>query len=311
LELFVAYAAFYLEGESKTEKCRSFDRALEHARFLGFRPDRRSGAAPTANVRESHRALHAQAWSFYAGGFASSIPQDVCDREPVVTRSEDEQRARARVDFTISGRVSGAMDKQLAALAGPQQVFKKLEDESEVQVPTRAIFQLKRAVEDSAALYQFVQSDALLLETGSRETGVTSLLERVEAQRGRLQELKQKSEQGGIELDEGARAARSVLDKYNVTIESIVVALKEAAVLPGLDAALRSSLAPCSALPTTLTIENSETFASGLGDCMRRVADAYTSLKGRVGSDAEYVLFTQRTTDLSSAYIAYFRSQPR
>src|SRR6185295_8696368 len=64
VELFLAYSLAYLEGESREDKCTSYLRAGDQARYLGWTPSASSVARPV--VRPGWEALESQAADFFA-----------------------------------------------------------------------------------------------------------------------------------------------------------------------------------------------------------------------------------------------------
>jgi hypothetical protein len=307
LELFVGYALFYLEGESREQKCLAHERAVEHARQLGWE----GTALPmTPKVREGWGPLADAAKSLHDGPFATQIPAHLCDARSVVRKTEVESQARAAVDARIGSRVETEIDATTRTLAGKQAQYASALNASVVAVPTREIFALKRAVEDSATLYEMVRSDALMLERAPQTTPPQApLLERLRTKRAQLDELRTKA--GGGELDAVVSDANKNLAANAAIVKDLRDVLKQIAETPGLNPATATKLAVCTDIPEQITPEGLVAMAATLDACLVEVGTVYGDLKKQATTDPDATLFAQKSSGLSKAYINYVNSLRR
>ncbi|WP_437672662.1 hypothetical protein [Sorangium sp. So ce131] len=299
LELFVGHTLAYLEGQSREEKCLSYQRALGHARYLGF--DAADGMPPA--VQPGWEALLEGARELYVGPFADEIPANLCELRKAVTKGEVESSLRAGVDQRIRARVEGEIDATTRSLADKERQYAAALNASEIAVPTREIFQLKRAVEDTASLYAFVDADKLGFE---KAPDGKPLLERLREERGKIALLR--SNANPADIDGAATAARATLQRHQDLLAGVAARLREIAATPGLDWAAKDRLRVCTTIPETLTAENYPAYAGDLDACLTEVAGVYAALKDAGVSDPNQVAFVEKLAALSKAYIGYLKS---
>jgi len=311
LEVFIAQSLFYLEGQTREEKCLSYGRALAHARFLGWQ---RGVALPTdlPLVPSGWEALAGSARSFFATGFTSRIPERLCELHPLVTRSDTEEKLRGLIDKKIRARVDQATDDTFQSLSGVRARYATALGKSRIEVPTAEIFALRRAVEDSASLLQFVEEDQLMLENApppkTPRQPQTSLLDQLREKHQKLSTLQSNASDGS--LDETLSKAGQGLEQHQKSLSELTRLLREISTTRGLDDTTRASLGVCSALPQEVTRENHPSFVTQLDTCLSQMARALEGLKQRQGADLAPapVLFITKVNELSEVYLALLNS---
>ncbi|WP_437957447.1 hypothetical protein WME76_40025 [Sorangium sp. So ce119] len=301
LELFVAHSLAYLEGQSREEKCLSYQRATEHARYVGFGAD----FGLPVPVRAGWENLLEEARTFYTGPFAEQIPANLCAMRKAVRKAEVESMLRAGVDQRIRSRVEAEIDATSQSLAEKERQYAAALRDSAVELPTREIFLLKKTVEDTATLYEFVERDTLGLERAPA-TG-QPLLSRLRAKRGEIDRIRNNASAAGVNAD--VAAARATLERHAALLGAVAETLREIARTPGLDWATQEKLGVCATIPDALTPENFAEYAGRVDACLTEAARAYAALKDAAGaSDPARVAFVERVSGLSKAYIGYINS---
>ncbi|WP_437287410.1 hypothetical protein [Sorangium sp. So ce406] len=301
LELFVAHSLAYLEGQSREEKCLSYQRATEHARYVGFGAD----FGLPVPVRAGWENLLEEARTFYNGPFAEQIPANLCAMRKAVRKTEVESMLRAGIDQRIRSRVEAEIDATSQSLAEKERQYAAALRDSAVELPTREIFLLKKTVEDTATLYEFVERDTLGLERAPA-TG-QPLLSRLRAKRGEIDRIRSNASAAGVNAD--VAAARATLERHAALLGAVAETLREIARTPGLDWATQEKLGVCATIPDALTPENFAEYAGRVDACLTEAARAYGALKDAAGaSDPARVAFVERVSGLSKAYIGYINS---
>jgi len=304
LELFMAQALFFLEGQTLHEKCLSYQRALTHARFLGW-PD-----VATPRLPPGWEELARRAHAFHGSGFRSMIPPHLCAFRQAVRKSEVEKTLRGDIDQRILQRVEEEVDATTHSLTGKKEQYAQALAASKVEVPTRDILALRRAVEDSGSLYEFVDRDVKMLERAPEDVSPmkpqTSLLQQLQRKREEVKASQQDASSG--EAGEALREARRHLARNEALLGKLTGLVREIALLPGLDAPAREHLAGCTRLPTQVTAEGYPAFVTDLDTCLTQIAQTYSGLKQRQGSNPEETRFADKVADLSKAYIGLVNS---
>jgi hypothetical protein len=294
VELFVAQSLAFLEGGTREEKCTAYRRALEHARFVGF------DDASTVAVRRGWEGTLASARAFYKDTLSTQVPAALCELQPATTKAATESALRAAVDERIRDRVEREVDATKASLASKETQYATLLQRSAIAVPTKQIFALKRAVEDSATLEGFVTGDTLFLQKAPPNG--KSYLERVRETLAHLEEIRQRGDRTEISALEAE--ARGRLTEMQAVLARHVATLREIATLPELDATTRASMPACATIPPALTEQNFVAYADSWETCVTQVARAYSSLKDRRGDAPTYLPFLEKVTALSRAFVA-------
>ncbi|WP_437318554.1 hypothetical protein [Sorangium sp. So ce385] len=304
LELFVAHSLAFLEGQTREEKCLSYQRATEHARYVGFAAD----AGLPVPVRAGWESLLEQARTFYAGPFAGQIPANLCSMRKAVSKAEVESTLRAGIDERIRFRVEAEIDATSQSLAEKERQYAAVLGASGVELPTREIFLFKKTVEDTATLYEFVERDTLGLERAPATTPPgQSLLSRLRAKRGEIDQIRSNASATGVAAD--VTAARATLERHAALLGAVVETLREIAQTPGLAFATQERLGVCATIPDALTPENFAEYAGRVDACLTEAARAYGALKDAAGaSDPTQLAFVERVSGLSKAYIGYINS---
>ncbi|AUX38819.1 uncharacterized protein SOCE26_001990 [Sorangium cellulosum] len=303
LELFVAHSLAYLEGQTREEKCLSYQRANEHARYVGFGAD----FGLPVPVRAGWETLLEEARTFYAGPFADQIPANLCAMRKAVRKAEVESMLRAGIDERIRSRVEAEIDATSQSLAEKERQYAAALRDSAVELPTREIFLLKKTVEDTATLYEFVERDTLGLERAPATTPGQSLMARLRAKRSEIDRIRSNASAAGVDAD--VAAARATLERHAALLGAVVEALREIANTPGLDWSTQEKLGVCATIPDALTPENFADYAGRVDACLTEAARAYSALKDEAGaSDPARTAFVEKVSGLSKAYIGYINS---
>ncbi|WP_437779258.1 hypothetical protein [Sorangium sp. So ce1097] len=304
LELFVAHSLAYLEGQTREEKCLSYQRAIEHARYVGFGAD----FGLPVPVRAGWETLLEEARTFHAGPFAGQIPANLCAMRKAVRKAEVESMLRAGVDQRIRARVEAEIDATSQSLAEKERQYAAALRGSAVELPTREIFLLKKTVEDTATLYEFVERDTLGLERAPATTPPGKpLITRLREKRGEIDRIRNNASAAGVDAD--VAAARATLERHAALLGAVVESLREIANTPGLDWATQEKLGVCAMIPGALTPENFGEYAGRVDACLTEAARAYGALKDEAGaSDPTRTAFVEKVAGLSKAYIGYINS---
>ncbi|MGK3998631.1 hypothetical protein [Sorangium sp. So ce1024] len=304
LELFVAHSIAFLEGQTREEKCLSYQRAIEHARYVGFGAD----FGLPVPVRAGWETLLEEARTFHAGPFADQIPANLCAMRKAVRKAEVESMLRAGIDQRIRARVEAEIDATSQSLAEKERQYAAALRDSAVELPTREIFLLKKTVEDTATLYEFVERDTLGLERAPATTPPGQpLMTRLRAKRGEIDRIRNNASAAGVDAD--VAAARATLERHAALLAAVVESLREIANTPGLDWATQEKLGVCATIPGALTPENFGEYAGRVDACLTEAARAYSALKDEAGvSDPTRTAFVEKVAGLSKAYIGYINS---
>ncbi|WP_438009657.1 hypothetical protein WME89_13825 [Sorangium sp. So ce321] len=304
LELFVAHSLAYLEGQTREEKCLSYQRAIEHARYVGFGAD--SGLP--VPVRAGWDTLLEEARTFHAGPFSDQIPANLCAMRKAVRKAEVESMLRAGIDQRIRSRVEAEIDATSQSLAEKERQYAAALRDSAVELPTREIFLLKKTVEDTASLYEFVERDTLGLERAPATTPPGQpLISRLRAKRSEIDRIRANASAAGVDAD--VAAAHGTLERHAALLGAVAETLREIARTPGLDWATQERLGVCATIPDALTPENFAEYAGRVDACLTEAARAYGALKEAAGaSDPTQMAFVERVSGLSKAYIGYINS---
>ncbi|KYF94095.1 hypothetical protein BE20_07435 [Sorangium cellulosum] len=304
LELFVAHSLAYLEGQTREEKCLSYQRANEHARYVGFGAD----FGLPVPVRAGWETLLEEARAFHAGPFADQIPANLCSMRKAVRKAEVESMLRAGIDQRIRLRVEAEIDATSRSLAEKERQYAAALRDSAVELPTREIFLLKKTVEDTASLYEFVERDTLGLERAPATTPPgQSLMARLRAKRSEIDRIRNNASAAGVDAD--VAAARATLERHAALLGAVVEALREIANTPGLDWSTQEKLGVCATIPGALTPENFAEYAGRVDACLTEAARAYGALKDEASaSDPARTAFVEKVSGLSKAYIGYINS---
>lgn len=304
LELFVAHSIAFLEGQTREEKCLSYQRAIEHARYVGFGAD----FGLPVPVRAGWETLLEEARTFHAGPFADQIPANLCAMRKAVRKAEVESMLRAGIDQRIRARVEAEIDATSQSLAEKERQYAAALRDSAVELPTREIFLLKKTVEDTATLYEFVERDTLGLERAPATTPPGQpLMTRLRAKRGESDRIRNNASAAGVDAD--VAAARATLERHAALLAAVVESLREIANTPGLDWATQEKLGVCATIPGALTPENFGEYAGRVDACLTEAARAYAALKDEAGvSDPTRTAFVEKVAGLSKAYIGYINS---
>lgn len=303
LELFIGHTLAYLEGQTREEKCQSYQRALDHVHYLGFGAEDGMPAA----VHPGWEPLLEQARTFYSEEFAHQIPANLCELRKAVTRGEVESALRTGIDQRIRARVEGELDATTRSLSEKERQYANALNASAIDVPTREIYQLRRAVEDTASLYAFVKEDKLGFETAPATTPPGKpLIEQLRAKRSEIASIR--SNANPADLDATTAAARATLKRHEDLLAGVGARLRAIAATPGLDWDAQDRLGVCTSIPETLTPENFPHYTGGLDACLSAVAVTYTALKDAGVSDPNQVAFVEKLAALSKAYIGYLKS---
>ncbi|AUX28980.1 MULTISPECIES: hypothetical protein [Sorangium] len=304
LELFVAHSLAYLEGQTREEKCLSYQRAAEHARYVGFDAD----FGLPVPVRAGWETLLEEARTFHAGPFAEQIPANLCAMRKAVRKAEVESMLRAGIDQRIRLRVEAEIDATSGSLAEKERQYAAALQGSAVELPTREIFLLKKTVEDTASLYELVERDTLGLERAPATTPPGQpLISRLRAKRGEIDRIRSNASAAGVDAD--VAAARATLERHAALLGAVVAALREIARTPGLDWSTEEKLGVCATIPDALTPENFADYAARVDACLTEAARAYSALKDAAGaSDPTRTAFVEKVSGLSKAYIGYINS---
>jgi hypothetical protein len=276
LELFVTETVFFLQGESKHDKCLHYERLQDHARSLGWTPTAPpAGMGTSAAVPAAWSVLESSAKGFYVSYISGqSVLPKVCELSRSVTSDDLEKEIKDIVERRLverfqelAGQVGSAMETPLANLVA-------LENQSVVDVPTKAMFELNRATQNTASIVTYVQKDELGLESGS----LSWRMQAAEAERRAASEVQ--NQIGGLERLDAARAelAATLHELRNISSK-----LQQIGSLAGFG----TELAACQRLGVVSepTPSQNDALIRGFDACLGAIGRAYTRLKTEADQD--------------------------
>ncbi|QRO02018.1 hypothetical protein JRI60_24880 [Archangium violaceum] len=301
LELFLTNTAVFLEGQTREQKCLSYERAADHARFLGWTRQSPTGGPVQARVPTGWESLRTAASSFFSNSFVHHIPDGICSLQRAIRKSEVEQTVRGAVDQAIAVKVGKEMDAALQIAQRKLEDYASAGQASHVEVPTREIFALKKSVSDTRPVHDFVVQDKLMLYSVPQGSQKQPLVADLEDRQKRISAII--SATGAAELSAEVASARATRDAHTQFLSDTVTLLREMAVTPGLSTSARDRVKVCVTLPAAVTPQNLESLAAQLNTCLAQLATVYTELKAQSGTRPGYGDFAQKLDDLSSAYV--------
>jgi hypothetical protein len=178
---------------------------------------------------------------------------------------------------------------------------------SQIDVPTRNIFNLKKAIEDSSTLYSFVALDELMLERLPPDLKVPAglappvpYMTQVAAKSAQVAAIQAST----TAVDSNITAAAALYARHLTLLGSVVQALRDISSLPGLDPATQARMSDCANLSAdTITAQSFAATASALDRCLSEVAAVYTQLSQGPAANPSYQPFINEMAELSQAYV--------